>query len=81
MGRRSRDEGMVSIDNGQPIVFAPAVPGLRKITMSLYFDDADPVARCHVPGCQWHAHGDSINDAVLAWTKHLTAVHRNDWPD
>jgi hypothetical protein len=40
------------------------------ITMTLEFDDADPVATCE---CGWHGHGDSINDAVLAWTKHLTS--------
>lgn len=49
--------------------------------MGLYFADADPVAQCMVKSCQWHGHGDSINDAVLAWTAHLTADHRADWPD
>ena len=59
---------------------------LRAALMSLHFDDADPVSTClvAVPSkageqCGWHAHGDSLNDAVLAWTKHLTAVHREDW--
>ena len=47
--------------------------------MSLHFSDADPVAECHVGTCRWHGHGDSLNDAVTAWTKHLTAEHRNDW--
>lgn len=47
--------------------------------MSLHFNDADPVAECHVADCKWHGHGDSLNDAVTAWTKHLTAEHRNDW--
>jgi len=47
--------------------------------MSLHFSDADPIAGCHVVGCRWHGHGDSLNDAVLAWTKHLTAEHRGDW--
>ena len=61
--------------------------------MSLHFDDADPVAECHVVvknrelsarygepvQCRWHAHGDSVNDAVLAWTGHLAAQHRGDW--
>lgn len=51
------------------------------MTLTLHFDDADPVATCKVGDCRWHAHGDSINDAVLAWTKHLAAVHRNDWDD
>ena len=49
--------------------------------MGLHFSDADPVTRCHVGDCQWHGHGDSINDAARAWTAHLTAEHRNDWPD
>lgn len=51
----------------------------RSAPMSLHFDDADPVAECHVRDCQWHAHGDSLNDAVTAWTTHLTRVHRRDW--
>ena len=51
------------------------------IAMTLHFDDADPVATCMVKDCGWHAHGDSINDAVLAWTAHLTAKHRGDWGD
>ena len=51
----------------------------RSAAMSLHFDDADPVAECHLAGCKWHAHGDSLNDAVLAWTKHLTATHSGDW--
>lgn len=55
--------------------------GVREMTMGLSFSDADPVARCHVGDCKWHGHGDSINDAVRAWTAHLTAVHRSDWPD
>lgn len=49
--------------------------------MGLHFNDCDPVARCLVGTCQWHGHGDSINDAVTAWTAHLTTDHRNDWPD
>lgn len=49
--------------------------------MGLRFDDADPVAVCLVGECAWHGHGDSINDAVTSWTAHLTADHRNDWPD
>ena len=47
--------------------------------MSLHFSDADPVAECHIAGCRWYGHGDSVNDAVLAWTKHLSAEHSNDW--
>src|ERR1035441_7712037 len=47
--------------------------------MSLHFSDADPVAECHLAGCRWHGHGDSVNDAVLAWTKHLSTEHSNDW--
>jgi predicted small metal-binding protein len=44
--------------------------------MSLHFDDADPVATCLTGNCGWHTHGDSINDAVLAWAKHVTEKHR-----
>ena len=57
---------------------AIAVP-LGSAAMSLHFDDADPVAVCHVGTCRWHAHGDSVNDAALAWTRHLAAVHSRDW--
>jgi hypothetical protein len=49
--------------------------------MGLHFDDADPVARCLVKDCHWHAHGDAMNDAVLAWSAHLADKHRLDWPD
>ena len=51
----------------------------RSAPMSLYFDDADPVAECHVKDCRWHGHGDSLNDAVTAWTSHLARDHRGDW--
>jgi hypothetical protein len=51
----------------------------RSAPMSLHFSDADPVAECHVRDCRWHGHGDSLNDAVTAWTAHLTAKHREDW--
>lgn len=44
--------------------------------MRLYFSDADPVAEC---GCRWRHVGDSLNDAVLAWAKHVTEKHGNDW--
>lgn len=47
--------------------------------MSLHFDDMDPTAECHIKACRWHGHGDSVNDAVLAWTAHLAAKHRGDW--
>lgn len=47
--------------------------------MSLHFEDADPVANCHVKDCQERFHGDSVNDAVLAWTKHLSQKHVTDW--
>ena len=45
-------------------------------TMTLYFDDADPVASCL---CGWHTHGDSLNDAVLGWTAHLTGGRCPHW--
>ena len=47
--------------------------------MSLHFDDSDPVAECHVKGCRWHAHGDSLRDATDAWVSHLATKHRGDW--
>lgn len=64
----------------------PRLPDGSKITipfgsagMSLRFEDADPVAQCHVGDCKWHGHGDSVNDAVTAWTSHLTEKHRDEW--
>lgn len=48
-------------------------------TLSLHFDDADPVAECHVKECRWHGHGDSLKDAVTAWAEHLAREHREDW--
>ena len=49
---------------------------VRMPYMSLGWSDADPVAEC---GCGARFVGDSINDAVLAWTKHVTEKHRDDW--
>lgn len=37
--------------------------------MSLYFDQIRPVAQCR---CGARCFGTSVNDAVLAWAKHLT---------
>lgn len=50
-----------------------------EMLLGLHFDDADPVAACYVGRCGWTGHGDSVNDAVKAWTAHLTATHRGDW--
>lgn len=52
---------------------------LDNIGMSMHFDDADPVAVCLVMGCRWHGHGDSRNDAMNAWSKHVDEKHREDW--
>jgi len=49
--------------------------------MTLHADVLDPVATCKVGDCRWHAHADSADDAALAWTAHLAAVHRGDWDD
>jgi hypothetical protein len=38
------------------------------LLMRLYFNDADPVAECE---CGNRSPGDSINDAVSAWAKHV----------
>lgn len=51
------------------------------IKMSLGFGDADPIATCRTKNCTKHFHGDSINDAVLAWTAHLAEDHLDDWDD
>lgn len=51
------------------------------IGMSMHFSDADPVAVCLVLGCQMHFHGDSRNDAMLAWSAHVSKDHREDWGD
>ena len=57
-------------------VNAEALGIIRMPYMRLYFSDADPVAEC---GCRWRHVGDSLNDAVLAWAKHVTEKHRDDW--
>jgi hypothetical protein len=49
------------------------------IGMSMHFSDADPIAVCLVLGCQMHFHGDSRNDAMLAWSAHVSKDHREDW--
>lgn len=41
------------------------------ISMTLHFNDADPVATCG--GCGWHTHGDAVVDAVTAWARHVTS--------
>jgi len=46
------------------------------IFMCIYFSDSDPTVECQ---CKWRHVGDSLNDAVLAWTKHVTEAHRDDW--
>jgi len=43
-------------------------PGLLA---GLAFSDADPVMTCE---CGHRSHGDSVNDAVLAWTRHVTST-------
>ena len=44
--------------------------------MELDFKECDPVATCD---CGARCFGDSINDALIAWGKHLTTVHRGEW--
>lgn len=51
----------------------------KSAPMSLHFSDADPVAECHLPGCRWHGHGDSLRDAVRSWLDHLVNEHAYDW--
>jgi len=51
----------------------------RSAPMSLHFEDTDPVAECHLEDCKWRGHGDSLNDAVQAWTGHLASKHSADW--
>lgn len=51
------------------------------IGMSMHFDDADPVAVCLVQDCRQHFHGDSRNDAMMAWSEHVSKDHREDWGD
>jgi hypothetical protein len=48
----------------------PGAAGMR-----LGWNDCDPVAICH---CGARCVGDSVNDAVLAWTRHLTTVHKGE---
>jgi hypothetical protein len=63
------------VANHRMLVSVPA----SSAPMSLHFDDADPVAECHVKNCEWHVHGDSIMDAVTSWVGHLTDKHKEDW--
>jgi len=51
------------------------------IGMSIHFSDADPVAVCLVENCRQHFHGDSMNDAINAWSTHISKDHRADWGD
>lgn len=44
--------------------------------MSLGWSDAYPVATCT---CGARFIGDSLNDTVLGWAKHVTSAHREDW--
>jgi len=67
--------------------------GEDAMPMALHFDDVDPIATCYVrlrkqpvtsrgtPRCGWHAHGDSMQDAVDAWVEHLARDHKEDWPE
>lgn len=49
------------------------------IRCSIGFGDADPVVTCE---CGARLYGDSVNDAVLAWARHITTDQRhrdNGW--
>lgn len=59
----------------------PVAPAAHPIGMTLHFEDVTPVATCTVIGCRRCFHGDSVNDAVLAWTAHISRDHRGDWGD
>lgn len=43
--------------------------------MTLHMSDCDPIATC---ACGVRCFGDSINDALIAWGKHLTTAHANE---
>ncbi len=49
------------------------------IGMSMHFNDASPVAVCLVLSCQMRFHGDSRNDAMEAWSAHVSKDHREAW--
>jgi hypothetical protein len=49
------------------------------IGMSMHFGDADPVVVCLVLECKQHFHGDSVNDAIGNWSKHVSKDHREHW--
>ena len=51
------------------------------IGMSMHFSDADPIVQCLIKDCPKHFHGDSMNDAIGAWSAHLSKEHREDWGD
>lgn len=44
-------------------------------SMTLGWSDCDPIAECH---CGARLKGDSINDALIAWGKHLSMIHRGE---
>ena len=58
------------------LAVASARPAGELAGMTLNFSDCDPVSACTVTGCGWTAHGDSINDALIAWGAHATMKHR-----
>lgn len=46
------------------------------ISMTLKFSDSDPVVTCQ---CRVRCFGDSINDVLTNWGKHVTEKHREVW--
>jgi hypothetical protein len=81
------DDVRRAIEAGAAAAGAAAIARLNQrsldglMPMGLSFSDADPISHCLVGECRWHGHGDSMTDAVTAWTKHLAETHRHDWPE
>lgn len=52
-----------------------AVLRAENVSMTLGWDDCDPVAVC---SCGARCKGDSVNDALIAWGQHRASTHRNE---
>jgi hypothetical protein len=71
---------MTYADKSEPQHFTAEVTEGKDIAdgvkVLLSFSDADPVMTCQ---CGAKCFGDSVNDALIAWGKHVTTEHREDW--
>jgi hypothetical protein len=54
------------------------------IHMLMYLQNTKPVVECQTPistveTCRERFRGDSVQDAVDKWLKHVTVEHKEDW--